>query len=62
VDGLLRIIDTLHVPDPGAHLDELIARTRALNADRHTDDLAVLRLDWKTGASGRTAGVGRTWS
>ncbi|MEV6759298.1 SpoIIE family protein phosphatase [Streptomyces sp. NPDC051105] len=51
VDGLLRIIDTLHSPDPGTHLDRLIARTRALNADRHTDDLAVLRLDWKTGAS-----------
>ncbi|MGY4983028.1 PP2C family protein-serine/threonine phosphatase [Streptomyces sp. 900105755] len=62
VDGLVRIIDTLRASDPGTHLDELVARTRALNADRHTDDLAVLRLDWKTGASGRTAGVGRTWS
>ncbi|MEV7323581.1 fused response regulator/phosphatase [Streptomyces sp. NPDC093970] len=48
VDGLLRIIDTLHTSDPGTHLDRLIARTRALNADRHTDDLAVLRLDWHT--------------
>ncbi|MFF4934636.1 PP2C family protein-serine/threonine phosphatase [Streptomyces griseofuscus] len=46
VEGLLRIIDTIPSPDPGTHLDELIARTRALNADRHTDDLAVLRLDW----------------
>lgn len=46
VDGLLRILDTMRVPDPGAHLDQLIARTRTLNADRHTDDLAVLRLDW----------------
>ncbi|MFJ5530723.1 PP2C family protein-serine/threonine phosphatase [Streptomyces sp. NPDC093261] len=55
VDGLLRIIDTLHTPDPGTHLDQLIARTRALNADRHTDDLAVLRLDWNTGTSGHTA-------
>ncbi|MFE4963250.1 PP2C family protein-serine/threonine phosphatase [Streptomyces sp. NPDC056660] len=55
VDGLLRIIDTLHTPDPGTHLDRLIARTRALNADRHTDDLAVLRLDWNTGASGGPA-------
>ncbi|OIK23267.1 PP2C family protein-serine/threonine phosphatase [Streptomyces malaysiense] len=60
VEGLLRIIDTLHSPDPGTHLDELIARTRALNADRHTDDLAVLRLDWKTGAPGRTANAWRT--
>ncbi|MGW7237718.1 PP2C family protein-serine/threonine phosphatase [Streptomyces sp. NPDC054804] len=51
VDGLLRIIDTLHTPDPGTHLDRLIARTRALNADRHTDDLAVLRLDWNTSGS-----------
>ncbi|QHC27493.1 PP2C family protein-serine/threonine phosphatase [Streptomyces sp. HF10] len=46
VEGLLRIIDTIPSPDPGTHLDQLIARTRALNADRHTDDLAVLRLDW----------------
>ncbi|MFD3583821.1 PP2C family protein-serine/threonine phosphatase [Streptomyces sp. NPDC058683] len=51
VDGLLGIIDTLRTPDPGTHLDRLIARTRALNADRHTDDLAVLRLDWNTGTS-----------
>ncbi|MER5525697.1 SpoIIE family protein phosphatase [Streptomyces sp. NPDC002677] len=57
VDGLLRLIDTLHTPDPGTHLDRLIARTRALNADRHTDDLAVLRLDWSTGASGGPAHV-----
>ncbi|MFH8217736.1 PP2C family protein-serine/threonine phosphatase [Streptomyces sp. NPDC018057] len=49
VEGLLRIIDTIDDPDPGTHLDRLIARTRTLNADRHTDDLAVLRLDWDTG-------------
>ncbi|WP_333772543.1 PP2C family protein-serine/threonine phosphatase [Streptomyces sp. IBSBF 3136] len=60
VDGLLRIIDTLHAPDPGTHLDQLIARTRALNAERHTDDLAVLRLDWRTQASGRPATAGHT--
>ena len=59
VDGLLRIIDTIHTSDPGTHLDQLIARTRTLNADRHTDDLAVLRLDWSTGTSGRTAAA---WS
>ncbi|WP_086021411.1 PP2C family protein-serine/threonine phosphatase [Streptomyces zinciresistens] len=51
VEGLLRIIHTIEAPDPGAHLDRLIARTRTLNADRHTDDLAVLRLDWNTSAS-----------
>ncbi|MFH8336450.1 PP2C family protein-serine/threonine phosphatase [Streptomyces sp. AM6-12] len=56
VDGLLRIIGKLHTSDPGAHLDEIIARTRALNADRHTDDLAVLRLDWKKGATPRRTG------
>ncbi|MEU8585936.1 SpoIIE family protein phosphatase [Streptomyces sp. NPDC048664] len=55
VEGLLRIIGTLRTPDPGAHLDQLIARTRTLNADRHTDDLAVLRLDWNTGPTGRPA-------
>ncbi|MFR9795062.1 PP2C family protein-serine/threonine phosphatase [Streptomyces sp. MS06] len=48
VEGLLHIIGTLRTPDPGTHLDQLIARTRALNADRHTDDLAVLRLDWNS--------------
>ncbi|MFE0510845.1 PP2C family protein-serine/threonine phosphatase [Streptomyces sp. NPDC058964] len=48
VDGLLRIIDTIHTPDPGTHLDQLISATRTLNAGRHTDDLAVLRLDWST--------------
>nr|BFD87627.1 SpoIIE family protein phosphatase [Streptomyces sp. Xyl84] len=52
-DGLLRIIDTLQAPDPGTHLDRLVARTRTLNADRHTDDLAVLRLDWDLAAAGR---------
>ncbi|MFD9093638.1 PP2C family protein-serine/threonine phosphatase [Streptomyces collinus] len=59
VDGLLGIIDTLATPDPGTHLDELIARTRALNAERHTDDLAVLRLDWRTETSGRPEPAGR---
>ncbi|WP_317446160.1 fused response regulator/phosphatase [Streptomyces collinus] len=59
VDGLLGIIDTLDTPDPGTHLDQLIARTRALNAERHTDDLAVLRLDWRTETSGRPPTAGR---
>lgn len=57
VDGLLRIIDTIPPSDPGPHLDQLIARTRTLNADRHTDDLAVLRLDWNLGTPGPTASV-----
>ncbi|AGS72657.1 PP2C family protein-serine/threonine phosphatase [Streptomyces collinus] len=59
VDGLLGIIDTLDTSDPGTHLDRLIARTRALNAERHTDDLAVLRLDWRTEASGPPTTAGR---
>ncbi|MFE7895610.1 PP2C family protein-serine/threonine phosphatase [Streptomyces sp. NPDC057412] len=46
VEGLLDILDTLRTADPGAHLDALIVETRALNANRHTDDLAILRLDW----------------
>ncbi|MEV7246217.1 fused response regulator/phosphatase [Streptomyces sp. NPDC093248] len=46
VEGLLDIIGAIDTPDPGSHLDQLIARSRTLNADRHTDDLAVLRLDW----------------
>ncbi|MFF8727195.1 PP2C family protein-serine/threonine phosphatase [Streptomyces sp. NPDC015171] len=64
VEGLLRLIDTLHTSDPGTHLDRLIARTRALNAERHTDDLAVLRLDWNTDAPRRTAQARRSvpWS
>jgi serine phosphatase RsbU (regulator of sigma subunit) len=52
-EGLLRIMNKMHIPDPGAHLDRLIAETRTLNAGQHTDDLAVLRLDWNLGpASG----------
>ncbi|MEV7684641.1 fused response regulator/phosphatase [Streptomyces bungoensis] len=60
VEGLLRIIDTIRTADPGTHLDQLIGRTRTLNADRHTDDLAVLRLDWNTGARRQAAGTWRT--
>ncbi|HET9383159.1 MAG TPA: fused response regulator/phosphatase [Streptomyces sp.] len=55
VDGLLDIIDTIRTPEPGTYLDQLIAGTRTLNADRHTDDLAVLRLDWDTGRPGHPA-------
>ncbi|MFG2972129.1 PP2C family protein-serine/threonine phosphatase [Streptomyces sp. NPDC048331] len=46
IEGLLPLIDTTPSEDPAAHLDGLIRRTRALNAGRHTDDLAVLRLGW----------------
>ncbi|WP_306324905.1 PP2C family protein-serine/threonine phosphatase [Streptomyces venezuelae] len=46
VDGLLGLIDRLPPTDPGTHVDLLIKEARALNAGRHTDDLAVLRLDW----------------
>ncbi|MFF2203513.1 PP2C family protein-serine/threonine phosphatase [Streptomyces sp. NPDC058145] len=60
VEGLLDIIDTIDTPDPGSHLDQLIARSRTLNADRHTDDLAVLRLDWNNAHTGRTPSAWRT--
>ncbi|MFF0217738.1 PP2C family protein-serine/threonine phosphatase [Streptomyces vinaceus] len=46
IEGLLPLINTTPSQDPGAHLDSLIHQTRALNAGRHTDDLAVLRLGW----------------
>ncbi|MEU6340771.1 SpoIIE family protein phosphatase [Streptomyces sp. NPDC046977] len=45
-EGLLTLIGQFSQADPDAHLDRLIARIRDLDADRHTDDLAVLRLDW----------------
>ncbi|MFF8401418.1 PP2C family protein-serine/threonine phosphatase [Streptomyces sp. NPDC015684] len=57
VEGLLRIIDGIRTPDPGIHLDRLIAGTRTLNADRHTDDLAVLRLDWNADLPGGPRGA-----
>ncbi|MFF3617008.1 PP2C family protein-serine/threonine phosphatase [Streptomyces sp. NPDC002580] len=46
VDGLLTLIEQLPPSDPAAHIDRLIKETLSLNAGRHTDDLAVLRLDW----------------
>lgn len=46
LDGLLTIVDTCTADEPGAHLDQIIAEVRERNAGRHTDDLAVLRLDW----------------
>ncbi|MGW0874156.1 PP2C family protein-serine/threonine phosphatase [Streptomyces sp. NPDC002740] len=46
VEGLLTLIRSLPPTDPAAHVDRLIKETQALNAGRHTDDLAVLRLDW----------------
>ncbi|MFG2721900.1 PP2C family protein-serine/threonine phosphatase [Streptomyces sp. NPDC048416] len=49
VEGLLDLIDQLLPADPAAHLDRLIKKTHALNAGRHSDDLAVLRLDWGSG-------------
>ncbi|MEV7993583.1 SpoIIE family protein phosphatase [Streptomyces sp. NPDC086077] len=57
VDGLLRILDETRERNPGRHLDQLIGRVRGLNAERHTDDLAILRLDW-TALPGRVAGGG----
>ncbi|MEU8652568.1 fused response regulator/phosphatase [Streptomyces sp. NPDC048737] len=46
VEGLLALIGNLPQADPAAHVDRLIEETQTLNAGRHTDDLAVLRLDW----------------
>ncbi|MFD7539872.1 PP2C family protein-serine/threonine phosphatase [Streptomyces sp. NPDC059819] len=49
VEGLLALIEQLPSADPAVHVDRLIKETHALNAGRHSDDLAVLRLDWGTG-------------
>ncbi|MFD5885097.1 PP2C family protein-serine/threonine phosphatase [Streptomyces sp. NPDC060334] len=46
VEGLLGLIDRRPPADPAAHVDRLIKEARALNAGRHTDDIAILRLDW----------------
>ncbi|MFF3213001.1 PP2C family protein-serine/threonine phosphatase [Streptomyces sp. NPDC002886] len=46
VDGLLGLIESLPPADPAAFVDRLIEEAQTLNAGRHTDDLAVLRLDW----------------
>ncbi|MVO85299.1 SpoIIE family protein phosphatase [Streptomyces sp. p1417] len=46
VEGLLALIGKLATSDPAAHVDLLIRETHALNAGQHTDDVAVLRLDW----------------
>ncbi|MFB6555898.1 MULTISPECIES: PP2C family protein-serine/threonine phosphatase [unclassified Streptomyces] len=51
-EGLLRLLGTPPSSDPGAQLDQLIADARELNADRHTDDLAILRLDWNNTQAG----------
>ncbi|MER5813856.1 fused response regulator/phosphatase [Streptomyces californicus] len=46
VEGLLTLIESLPPADPAVHVDQLIQETHRLNAGRHSDDLAVLRLDW----------------
>ncbi|MER6393723.1 fused response regulator/phosphatase [Streptomyces sp. NPDC001523] len=46
VEGLLTLIQKLPSSDAAADVDQLITATQTLNAGRHTDDLAVLRLDW----------------
>ncbi|MFJ9523145.1 PP2C family protein-serine/threonine phosphatase [Kitasatospora sp. NPDC101801] len=45
-DGLLALINTAAPTDPATHVDLLIRRAQTLNAHRHTDDLAVLHLQW----------------
>ncbi|MFI0238625.1 PP2C family protein-serine/threonine phosphatase [Streptomyces sp. NPDC016845] len=54
VEGLIRLMDRIPADDTDAHLDELITRVRELNANRHTDDLAILRLEWN-GVGPRTS-------
>ncbi|MBO1330408.1 PP2C family protein-serine/threonine phosphatase [Streptomyces sp. VRA16 Mangrove soil] len=46
VEGLLAIMDACGGTDAGTHLDRILDEVRIRNAGRHTDDLAVLRLDW----------------
>ncbi|MYT74891.1 MULTISPECIES: SpoIIE family protein phosphatase [unclassified Streptomyces] len=46
VDRLLAIMDGCANADAGTHLDRILDEVRVRNAGRHTDDLAVLRLDW----------------
>ncbi|MET8116816.1 PP2C family protein-serine/threonine phosphatase [Streptomyces prasinus] len=46
VEGLLTLIGNLPPAEPADHVDLLIKETQTLNAGRHSDDLAVLRLDW----------------
>ncbi len=46
LEGLLPLMDGSPDTDPAAHLDRIIAEARRRNDGRHTDDLAVLRLDW----------------
>lgn len=50
MEGLLQLIHELPPNDPATHLDHLIKEARTLNAARHTDDVAVLRLDWNIDA------------
>ncbi|MEU9189076.1 fused response regulator/phosphatase [Streptomyces sp. NPDC048484] len=49
VEGLLALMGNQPSTDPAVHVDLLIKETHALNAGRHSDDLAVLRLDWGSG-------------
>lgn len=46
VDGLITLIERFPSTEPAAHVDRLIKEVYALNAGRHTDDLAVLHLAW----------------
>ncbi|MFE6776236.1 PP2C family protein-serine/threonine phosphatase [Streptomyces sp. NPDC057702] len=48
VEGLLALIENLPPAPPAVHVDLLIKQTHDLNAGRHSDDVAVLRLDWGT--------------
>ena len=51
VNGLIELIATAPSQDAEPLLDHLMTTTRSLNAERHADDLAILRLAWH-GAGG----------
>ncbi|HEV2638567.1 MAG TPA: SpoIIE family protein phosphatase [Actinocrinis sp.] len=54
VAGLIDLIAAAPTGEAEPLLDHLMTRTRDLNAERHADDLAVLRLAWHSaGGSGR---------
>ncbi|MET9879538.1 fused response regulator/phosphatase [Actinacidiphila glaucinigra] len=46
IDGLLDLINALAATEPARTVDQLIAAVNTQNANRHSDDVAVLRLDW----------------
>nr|WP_055589662.1 SpoIIE family protein phosphatase [Peterkaempfera griseoplana] len=56
IDGLLAIIEKAANIDVEGQLDHLVSTVRGLNAGRHADDLAILRLDWCASSTVAAAG------